>query len=133
MIRPTSVEPREGFRIRLRYSDGTAGEVDLSHLAGRGVFELWNDPERFGTVRIAPDGGIAWGGDVELCPDVLYVQLTGRSVEEVMPDVRLVGANARSLPVLRHRDTDVSTTWSDSTATAEHRSVSRPSDVAETG
>ena len=38
MLRPTAVEPRSGYRIWLRYSDGTAGEVDLSALAGQGVF-----------------------------------------------------------------------------------------------
>lgn len=29
-LRPTAVAPRDGYRIWLRYSDGTAGEVDLS-------------------------------------------------------------------------------------------------------
>jgi len=94
MIRPTEVEAREGFRIWLRYADGAAGEVDLSHLAGRGVFEIWNDRACFDAVRIAPDGGIAWGEDAELCPDALYLQLTGKSIEEVMPNVRLLVENA---------------------------------------
>lgn len=31
MIRPIEVEPREGLRSWLRYSDGAFGEVDLSH------------------------------------------------------------------------------------------------------
>ena len=39
MIRPTEVEPRDGFRIWLRYQDGTMGEIDLSHLVGCGVFK----------------------------------------------------------------------------------------------
>ena len=43
MIRPTAVERREGARIWLRYLDGTAGEIDLAHLAGRGVFKNWHD------------------------------------------------------------------------------------------
>ena len=94
MIRPTEVEPREGYRLWLRYSDGVAGEIDLSYLAGRGVFKAWNIPGGFETVRIAPAGGIAWGEDVELCPDALYMQLTGKSVAEVMPSVRLLIENA---------------------------------------
>ena len=53
MIRPLEVAPRLGYRIWLRYSDGAAGEVDLSHLAGRGVFTAWNDPACFETVYIA--------------------------------------------------------------------------------
>ena len=85
MIRPVEVEPRLGYRIWLRYSDGAAGEVDLSHLAGRGVFTIWNDPACFDSVHIGPAGGIAWGEDIELCPDALYMTLTGKSVAEVMP------------------------------------------------
>ncbi len=81
MIRPTEVEPRDGYRVWLRYSDGAAGEIDLYYLAGRGVFEAWNDPACFAKVRIAPSGGVAWGEDIELCPDALYMQLTGKSVE----------------------------------------------------
>ena len=62
VFRPIDVEPREGYSIWLRYKDGAAGEVDLSHLAGSGVFEAWNDRAYFETVHIAPSGGIAWGG-----------------------------------------------------------------------
>ena len=87
MIRPTAVEPRAGYRIWLRYADGAAGEVDLSHLAGRGIFAAWNDRAFFDTVSIAPHGGIAWGDDIELCPDALYLRLTGKSVSDVMPGV----------------------------------------------
>ena len=72
MIRPTEVEPRDGFRIWLRYQDGTMGEIDLSHLVGRGVFKAWNERACFETVRIAPAGGIAWGDEIELCPDDLW-------------------------------------------------------------
>jgi hypothetical protein len=36
--RPVEVRARLGFRLWLRYDDGTAGEVDLSDFAGRGVF-----------------------------------------------------------------------------------------------
>ncbi|MCY4112998.1 MAG: DUF2442 domain-containing protein [Chloroflexi bacterium] len=83
--RPTAVEARAGHRLWLRYSDGTDGEVDLSHLAGRGVFKLWDSPGCFASVRIAPTGGIAWGDDVELCPDALFLRLTGKSLADVLP------------------------------------------------
>ena len=88
MIRPTDVEPRSGHRIWLRFLDGGAGEIDLSDLAGRGVFEAWNDRAFFDTVHIATTGGIAWGEDGELCPDALYLRLTGKSIEDVMPGAR---------------------------------------------
>ena len=89
MIRPIEVQPRLGYRIWLRYSDGASGEVDLSHLAGRGVFKAWNDPACFETVHIGLSGSVAWGEEIELCPDDLYVRLTGKSVAEVMPGAQL--------------------------------------------
>ena len=96
MVRPMEVESRGGYRIWLRYSDGAAGEVDLSHLAGRGVFAAWNDRACFEAVRVTAAGGIAWGEglDLELCPDTLYMQLTGKSIEEVMPGARVLAENA---------------------------------------
>ena len=80
MIRPIEVEAREGYRIWLRYSDGTAGEVDLSDIAGRGVFEAWNAPGYFDLVHITPHRSIAWNDDIELCPDALYMEITGKSL-----------------------------------------------------
>ena len=81
-IRPTAVAVREGYRIWLRYSDG---EVDLSHLAGGGVFEAWNDRACFESVHITEYDAIDWGEYLELCPDALYMKLTGKSLAEVMP------------------------------------------------
>ena len=95
MIRPTEVEARDGYRIWLRYADGAAGEVDLSHLAGRGVFTAWKDRAFFESVHLSEAGAIAWGKDVvDLCPDALYMQLTGKSVEQVMSGARVMSADA---------------------------------------
>ena len=84
MIRPIEVEAREGYRIWLRYSDGSSGEIDLSHLAGRGVFAAWDEPGRFQQVRIARHRAITWDADIELCPDALYMQLTGKTFEQTL-------------------------------------------------
>lgn len=84
MIRPLEVEPRSGYRIWIRYDDGASSVVDLSHLAGRGVFAAWTDRSFFEDVHIAPHGGIAWPSDLELCPDATYLQLTG-ALAETMP------------------------------------------------
>ncbi len=52
MKEAVEVRPQEGYRIWLRYRDGMEGEVDLSDLAGRGVFKVWADPRVFKTVYI---------------------------------------------------------------------------------
>lgn len=88
MRTPAAVEAREGFRVRLRYDDGTEGEVDLVRLAGWGVFAAWDDRSFFEAVRVTPHRAAAWGDDIELCADALYLELTGKSVEDVMPGGR---------------------------------------------
>lgn len=80
-----SLEPLEDFRLRLRYSDGVTGEVDLSHLAGQGVFRGWREPGVFEAVKISSHGSIAWPEEIELCPDSLYLQLTSKVPEELFP------------------------------------------------
>ena len=94
MIHPTAVEPRDGYRIWLRYSDGAAGEIDLSALAGQGVFAVWEDPACFAAVRLAEHGAIVWDEDLELCPDALYLQLTGKPLSAIMPADREPVGNA---------------------------------------
>ena len=94
MLRPTHVEAREGYRLWLRYSDGTTGELDLSHLAGRGVFKAWDQSGYFEGVHIAPHRAIAWDGNLELCPDALYMELTGKSLDELPSGVEVTAPGA---------------------------------------
>ena len=88
MLDPLEVKALTGSRIWIRYADGEEGEVDLSHLAGQGVFTLWEDEEKWKNVRIAKDGAIRWSEDVELCPDATYLKLTGKSPEEAFPKLK---------------------------------------------
>lgn len=94
MVRPLMVEARPGFRIWLRYSDGAEGEVDLSYLAGRGVFRAWRERSFFECVRVTEYDAIAWGEEIELCPDALYLRITGKDVSEIMPEVSTILENA---------------------------------------
>ncbi|MDA1095276.1 MAG: DUF2442 domain-containing protein [Acidobacteria bacterium] len=81
MVRPTSVKALPNFRVWLRYNDGVEGEVDLSDLAGRGVFAAWNDLTFFNSVRLGAHGAIEWSSEIDICPDSMYLRITGKSVE----------------------------------------------------
>ena len=94
LVQPTAVEPRDGYRIWIRYADGPEGEIDLSHLAGGGVFTAWDDRSYFEKVHFTEHRSIAWDDQIELCPDALYMQLTGMTVEELMPGARPVAVDA---------------------------------------
>jgi len=94
MIRPVHVEPRPGYRIWIQYADGLAGAIDLSGLAGRGVFQAWHKSGDFEKVYITPHRAIAWDDDIELCADALYLKLTGKPLEDVIPGAKFLAHNA---------------------------------------
>ena len=73
MKRIVDVEARTDYRVWIRFADGVDGEIDLSDLAGSGVFEIWKDPIEFRKVFVDRETGtIAWPGGIDLCPDTLY-------------------------------------------------------------
>ena len=85
MLKPIEVRPLPGYKLRLRYSDGVESQVDLSHLAGKGVLKIWDDCGIFQSVRVGQHGEITWNDDVDLCVDALYPRLTGITPAEVFP------------------------------------------------
>ncbi len=85
LVRPVEVEARGQYRLWLRFSDGVEDEVDVSGLAGRGVFAAWQDTAFFDSVRIDETRAVCWGDAIDLCPDALYLRITGTSPERYLP------------------------------------------------
>ena len=94
MFKPVEVKALPGYRLHVRYEDGIEGEVDLSSLAGRGVFVHWKEPGAFENVTIGSGGEIRWGDQIDLCPDAIYMQITGKSSEELFPNLSEADVNA---------------------------------------
>ncbi len=89
MNRPVSVKPLPGYKIWVKFSDGAEGEVDLTALAGKGVFARWRSRGVFETVHIDPERGtVAWDDEIDLCPDSLYMEITGDGPEKVFPALK---------------------------------------------
>jgi hypothetical protein len=81
MIKITAVRALPKFKIWIKFQDGQAGTVDLSDLAGKGVFSKWNEPGFFDAVFIDQEThAVAWPGGIDLCPDSLYEDVTGKSL-----------------------------------------------------
>jgi hypothetical protein len=93
MPKPIDVKPLPGYRIWLRYDDAQ-GEIDLSDIAGRGVFQVWADPAVFNAVKIGSHGAIEWSPDLDLCPDAMYLRLTRQTAEAVFPGLAPMSADA---------------------------------------
>jgi hypothetical protein len=85
LIEIVSAQPLDGYVVRLEFSDGVTGDVDLSHLAGRGVFKLWEQYENFKKVSIVDGRRLAWSDAIDLDADSLYLRLTGKAPEDIFP------------------------------------------------
>jgi hypothetical protein len=95
MIKISEARSLDSFRLYVKFSDGTAGEVDLSTLAGQGVFVAWNDPAFFKRVQISFSGrSLEWDERIDLSADSLYLNLTGKTVQELFPKLESEGVRA---------------------------------------
>jgi hypothetical protein len=78
----TEAKPVGGYKVSVRFEDGTAGEVDLSYLLEYGgVFELLRDPDFFRQLRADPQAGtIVWPNEADVAPETLYAHAKGRTI-----------------------------------------------------
>jgi hypothetical protein len=73
------------YNISLKFSDGIEGTVNLSYLSGKGVFSFWKNYHEFEKVSIGSSGELTWEDKADLCPDALYMKITGKNPEDLFP------------------------------------------------
>ena len=88
MRKITQIDVLDNYRIRVVFDSGESGIIDLSDLVGSGVFVLWDDYQKFREVKIGRTGELIWTDQVDLCPDALYLRLTGKNPEHVFPNLK---------------------------------------------
>lgn len=72
-IRIETVEPLEGYVLRLGFSDGSRRDVDLEPELWGPVFEPLRDPAAFRQVAVDDElGTIVWPNGADMDPDVLH-------------------------------------------------------------
>lgn len=72
-IRIETVEPLDGYVLRLGFSDGTTRDVDLEPELWGPVFEPLRDPAVFRQVAVDRElGTIVWPNGADMDPDVLH-------------------------------------------------------------
>lgn len=79
------VKALDNFCLHVKFSDDAEGKVDLSEFAGKGVFALWNDYRQFEKVTIGSSGELIWNEEVDLDGLGIYLKLTGKKLEDVLP------------------------------------------------
>jgi hypothetical protein len=80
-----TAKPLPNFCLELHFDSGESGIVDLSSFAGKGVFAAWEDAGLFEQVVVTADGAVEWPGEIDLCPDSLYLRMTGKKPEDIFP------------------------------------------------
>jgi hypothetical protein len=72
-VRVTSVDVLGHYKLRLRFSDGSARDVDLTGELRGPVFEPLADPGYFAQVRVDDQlGTVVWPNGADLDPLVLH-------------------------------------------------------------
>jgi Protein of unknown function (DUF2442) len=94
MKRICKVKVLPQYRLELEFDDGVSGTVDLSDEVGKGVFALWRDPLVFEQVAIGSAGELVWDEKIDLCPDALYLKVTGQKPEDIFPALRNLPVHA---------------------------------------
>jgi hypothetical protein len=69
----TSVEPLEGYRLRLTFDDGARGEIDLANELWGPLFEPLRDRSVFAQVTVDAEAGtIVWPNGADFAPEWLH-------------------------------------------------------------
>jgi hypothetical protein len=76
MPRVVRVSVLSGYRLRVEFDDGVAGEINLSDRLFGPVFEPLHDEREFAKVLVDEFGAIAWPCGADLAPDAVYRRLT---------------------------------------------------------
>ncbi|HEX5083761.1 MAG TPA: DUF2442 domain-containing protein [Blastocatellia bacterium] len=82
LVRVKSVEPLEGFKVRLTFQNGIVKEIDLEPFLQGPIFEsIRNDVALFRSVKVVGKT-IGWENGADIDPDVLYYDLKPAWMEE---------------------------------------------------
>jgi hypothetical protein len=71
------VEVLSGFRLRVRFNDGTEGVVELEaflNSGSAGVLAVLRDPHLFMQARVSL-GVVTWPNDLDLAPDTMHREI----------------------------------------------------------
>lgn len=62
-----------GYVVKLKFRDGTEGEIDLGPELKGPVFELLRDPEQFKRFRVDPEfHTLVWPNGADFAPEFLH-------------------------------------------------------------
>jgi hypothetical protein len=81
------------YELEISFSDGTVAELDFRRrIVGRGgVFKPLENVDFFRQVAVDREAGtLVWPNGLDLCPDVLYAEATGKPITELGTTMEVV-------------------------------------------
>jgi len=73
VVKVTRVERLGGYRLRLTFSDGVVGDIDLADELWGEMFEPLRDIAQFNSVSVDPElGTLVWPNGADLDPEGLH-------------------------------------------------------------
>ena len=75
MTKITRIQIEPNYQLRVEFSDGLTGTVDLSSRLFGPIFEPLKDPAIFAQAHIDEFGAITWPNGADLAPDALHTTL----------------------------------------------------------
>ena len=66
-----AVEPRDGYRLQLRFEDGKSGVFDMSAHLELSMFRPLRSTVLFKKAFV-DEGTVAWPGDIDIAPERLW-------------------------------------------------------------
>ncbi len=85
-IKISEIKALSNYKLHIKYNNGVEGDLDLSGLAGKGVFEKFNDINYFNNVWIGEGGAPTWKDEIDIDPIKPYLDITGKNFEEFLLD-----------------------------------------------
>lgn len=91
--RVSGVRHLNDYELEISFTDGTVSSVDFrQRVVGRGgVFKDLENISFFAQVAVDREAGtLAWPNGVDLCPDVLYAEATGKDIRDLGNELEVV-------------------------------------------
>ena len=89
-----SVEALEKYKLKVSFLDGIHGVYDISDVAEKGVFKIWDIDNNFFNVFINKESGaISWPGEIEIDTINAYCTIKGISPDKLFNNQMKYAAN----------------------------------------
>ncbi len=76
LVRVQGIEPRDGFNVTVKFTDGSQKQINLEPYLQGPIFELIRKNVADFHAMFIDEGTVTWPNGADIDPDVLYYGLT---------------------------------------------------------